>query len=105
MARKEIDLERIIIDLGNLRLTGREFIDTIEEEKKRVLDSYGVTTEYELFQLYKNGLMSYEEYYRVMMHLHILDEMKQCVYEEIGVNNYLLQSNAPSLSKKQVKVY
>ncbi len=82
MTRKEIDLEKIIIDLGNLRLTGREFIDTIEEEKKRVLDSYGVTTEYELLQLYKNGLMSYEEYYKVMMHLYILDEMKQSIYEE-----------------------
>ncbi len=82
MTRKEIDLEKIIIDLGNLRLTGKEFIDTIEEEKKRVLDSYGVTTEYELLQLYKNGLMSYEEYYKVMMHLYILDEMKQSIYEE-----------------------
>ncbi len=105
MTRKEIDLEKIIIDLGNLKLTGKEFIDTIEEERKRVLNSYGVTTEYELLQLYKNGLMSYEEYYRVMMHLHILDEMKQCVYEEIGINNYLIHTNAPSLNKKPIKIY
>ena len=105
MTRKEIDLEKIIIDLGNLKLTGKEFINTIEEERKRVLNSYGATTEYELLQLYKNGLMSYEEYYRVMMHLHILDEMKQCVYEEIGINNYLLHTSAPSLSKKPIKIY
>jgi hypothetical protein len=75
----------IVIDLGGLSVTAGEMIETIREEKRKLLEKYGITSELDIPRLLQTGMVTVDEAMEIERRLRILDEMEDAVYEEINI--------------------
>ncbi len=81
-----IESSEIIIDLGGIRLTIGEMLEIIKEERKKLLDKYGIRSIDEIPQLLSSGRASLDEILEIRHKLMILDEMEDALFEEIFIH-------------------
>jgi DNA-directed RNA polymerase subunit H (RpoH/RPB5) len=75
----------IVIDLGGVSVTAGEMIEIIREEKRKLLEKYGITSELDIPRLLQTGMVTVDEAMEIERRLRILDEMEDAVYEEINI--------------------
>ncbi|ABN69358.1 hypothetical protein Smar_0245 [Staphylothermus marinus F1] len=72
-----------IIDFGDVKLTARDMLEIINDEKKKLYRQYGAETFNDLLELIRTNRIDIFDLFNIMRRLEVLNEMERTIYEEI----------------------
>jgi hypothetical protein len=74
----------IVLDIGEQKLTIDDLIEIINEERRKILETYGARNIEEFIWLLKTNRIDLYDALMVRIKLRILDMMEEAIYEESG---------------------
>ncbi len=73
-----------ILDLGEQKLTVNDLLEIINEERRKILETYGARSIEEFIWLLRTNRIDLYDALMVRIKLRILDMMEEAIYEELG---------------------
>ncbi len=80
-----IETSEVVLDLGDVKITVGEMLEIIHEERKKILEKYGVSSISEIPAAMAQGRLTIEEVLWIRHRLMVLDKMEEAIYEELFI--------------------